>query len=62
MGARQKLNSAYFNGCLFVATLVGLVARSWAMFWLALVVMVVACCHSGDIRHRPHGRKAGEGR
>jgi len=62
MGARQKLNSAYFNGCLFVAAMVGLVAQSWALFWLALVVAVALSCHSGGIRHRPHGRNAGGGR
>ena len=38
MGARQKLNAAYFHGCLIVSGLVGLVAQSWTLFWLALVV------------------------
>ncbi len=62
MGARQKLNVAYFHGCLLVSGLVGLVAGSWTMFWLALVVTVVACCHSGEIRHRPDPWHAGRGR
>jgi hypothetical protein len=61
MGARQKLNAAYLNSCLFVATLVGLIAESWALFWLVLVVSVGACCHSGDIRHRPGGRDVKRG-
>ncbi len=62
MGARQKLNVAYFNGCLIVAGLVGLVAQSGTMFWLALVVSFGLCCHSGEIRHRPDPRRAGKGR
>ena len=40
MGARQKLNAAYFNGCLIVSGLVGLVAQCWTLFWLALIVFV----------------------
>ena len=62
MGARQKLNVAYLHGCLLVSGLVGLVAQSWALFWLALVVTVVACCHSGEIRHRPNPGRVGRGR
>ena len=61
MGARQKLNVAYFHGCLIVAGLVGLVAQSGTMFWLALVVSFGLCCHSGEIRHRPDPRRAGRG-
>ncbi len=62
MGARQKLNVAYFNGGLIVAALVGLVAQSWTMFWLALIVSFALCCHSGEIRHRPDPGRAGRGR
>ena len=62
MGARQKLNAAYFNGCLFVSGLVGLVGQSWTLFWLALIVSLALCCHSGEIRHRPDPRRAGRGR
>ena len=62
MGARQKLNAAYFNGCLIVAGLVGLVGQSWTLFWLALVVAVAACVHSGGIRHRPEARPSRRGR
>ena len=61
MGVRQKPNVAYFNGCLLVSGLVGLAAQSWTLFGLAMVVMVVAGCHSGEIRHRP-GSGAGRGR
>ena len=62
MGAREKLNVAYFHGCLIVSALVGLVAQNWTLFWLALVVSSALCCHSGDIRHRPSSRHAGRGR
>ncbi len=62
MGARQKLNAAYFNGCLIVAALVGLVGKSWALFWLALIVTVGLSCHSGEIRHRPDPGRVGRGR
>ena len=38
--ARNKLNVAYFNGCLLVAALFGLTARHWGVFWAALAVTV----------------------
>ena len=56
MGARQKLNGAYFNGCLIISGLIGLVAESWTLFWTALVVSIALSCHSGGIRHRPAPR------
>ena len=62
MGARQKLNVAYFNGCLLVSGLVGLVGQSWTLFWLALIVSFALCCHSGEIRHRSSSGHAGKGR
>ncbi len=62
MDARQKLNVAYFHGCLIASCLVGIVAQSWTLFGLALVVTVGACCHSGEIRHRPDSGRVGRGR
>jgi hypothetical protein len=62
MGARQKLNAAYFNGCLIVSGLVGLVAQSWTLFGLALIVSFGLCCRSGEIRHRPETWRRGRGR
>ena len=48
--ARTKLNVAYFNGCLFVAAVFGLIAQSWVMF-LAVMALTIACgIYSGDIR------------
>ena len=62
MGARQKLNVAYFHGCLIVSGLVGLVGQSRTLFWLALIVSFALGCHSGEIRHRPDPRRAESGR
>jgi hypothetical protein len=33
MGARQKLNAVYFNGCLLIAAAAGLAFQSWLAFW-----------------------------
>jgi len=61
VGARQKLNVAYFHGCLIISGLAGLVAQSWTLFGLALIVSFALCCHSGEIRHRPAPGRAGRG-
>lgn len=50
MGARQKLNKAFFNGSLLIASVVGIVAESWLAFGLTLLVLLVLSVHSGDIR------------
>jgi hypothetical protein len=50
MGARHKLNRAYFHGSLLLAALAGLVAGSWLVFGLALVGLVVVSVATGEIR------------
>ena len=50
MSARNKLNVAYFNGCLLVAALFGLTAKHWSVFWAALAVTVGCGVYTGDIR------------
>ena len=40
MGARQKLNVAYFHCCLILAAIVGASAESGLVFLLALIVLV----------------------
>lgn len=50
MGARQKLNKAFFNGSLLVAAFVGILADSWLVFGLTLLVMLALSLHSGEIR------------
>jgi hypothetical protein len=48
--ARTKLNVAYFNGSLLVASLFGLVAGSWAVFMAALAVLIACGVYGGEIR------------
>ncbi len=55
MGARRKLNSAYFNGCLVVAGLLGWLTESWTAFLVALVVLVGTAWNCGDIRPGQRG-------
>jgi hypothetical protein len=57
MGARQKLNGAYFNGSLVIAALVGLVTESWPVFLVALAVLLGFNLLLWEIRPgRPGGR------
>jgi hypothetical protein len=51
--ARTKLNVAYFNGCLAAAAVIGVTARSWAVFLAALAVAVGCGLHTGDLRPKP---------
>jgi hypothetical protein len=50
MGARQKLNAAYFQGSVVVAAVAGLLADSWPVFFITLAVLVGANLCAGDIR------------
>ncbi len=50
MGARQKLNTAYFNGGLLIAAIVGIAAGSWWVFFLVLILTVAGSIYSGNIR------------
>jgi hypothetical protein len=50
MNARQKLNLAYINGAVVISGVVGLLAGSWGVFCLALIVLVVIHLGSGGIR------------
>ena len=56
MNARNKLNVASANGCLMLAAFLGMLAQSWAVFWLALAALIAGGIASGDIRIRPRGR------
>ncbi len=51
-GARQKLNVAYFKGCLILAAILGASAGSGLAFLLALIAPVAGGYVSGDIRPR----------
>jgi hypothetical protein len=50
MGARHKLNEAFVNGALIVATIVGFLAESWLVFGLVFGGLFVLKLYSGDIR------------
>lgn len=50
MGARQKLNEAYFIGELFIAGIIGMATGSFAVFVAVLGALVAMSMHSGGIR------------
>ena len=50
MSARHKLNAAHATGAVIVAGLIGACADSWPVFWIALIGLIVAGLHAGDIR------------
>jgi type IV secretory pathway TrbD component len=56
MGARTKLNRAFFNGSLLLAAAVGLVTNSWLVFGFVLVILLALNLLSGEIRPR-RGRR-----
>lgn len=55
MGARQKLNQAYLNGALIIATIAGLATRSWAVFWIIGISVAVCGFYAGNIRPGSRG-------
>lgn len=57
MGARTRLNQAYFNGSVLIAALVGVLAESWPLFFLALGVLVASNLYLGEIRAGRHPRR-----
>jgi hypothetical protein len=50
MGARRKLNEAFFTGSLLLAGAAGALAQSWAVFFVALVVLLLGNLYLGEIR------------
>ena len=52
MGARSKLNQAFFTGSLLLAGAAGWLAQSWLVFFLALAVLLAANFYDGEIRPR----------
>lgn len=50
MGARHKLNLAYLNGALAIATIAGLAMKSWGVFWLVVLLVVGCAVRAGNIR------------
>jgi hypothetical protein len=54
--AREKLNSAFFQGSVLVAALAGWACSSWAVCAVTLVTLLVANLVAGDIRPGKRGR------
>jgi hypothetical protein len=50
MGARAKLNRAFFNGSLLLACVAGAVTGSWLVFGLALAALVAVNIATSEIR------------
>jgi len=50
MRAKNKLNVGYAMAALLMAGLAGDVTGSWIVFWIALVAILLACLHTGEIR------------
>lgn len=61
MGARQKLNRAFFNGSLLLAGIVGVFTQSWLVFGLTLVALLALNLWMGEIRpSKPQQRGSAE--
>jgi hypothetical protein len=56
LAARQKLNIAFINGALIVAAVAGFVAKSWTVFVVAAVALVMGAIYCGDVRPGPRRR------
>lgn len=52
LGARTKLNWAYFNGALIVALVVGATLQSVCGFFVTLGILVAGQIAAGEIRFR----------
>ena len=50
MGARTKLNGAYFNGAMLVASAIGLSMQSWGAFFVTVGVLIAVQTVVGGIR------------
>ena len=50
MGARTKVNAAYTNGVLLVASAIGLSFNSWTAFFITAGVLIALHTASGAIR------------
>lgn len=51
-GARQKLNRVHLLGDIMLASIFGLVAESWWVFFVALIILAGLDLHAGRIRPR----------
>jgi hypothetical protein len=56
-GTRERLNVGFFNGSLLLATLIGVLAESWAAFFVTLVIAVACNLNSKEIRFGGKGKR-----
>lgn len=56
MGARQKLNQAFATGSVFMASVVGVLAQSWPVFFVTLILLLAGNVYLGEIRPGRNGR------
>jgi len=57
MGARHKLNYIMLSIYVVLASVIGILSGSWAVFWIALAMAVIAGLLSGDVRLKPQKRR-----
>ena len=50
MTARQKLNRLHLSGDIMLAAIAGMVAGSWWVFAVGVVVLVALDIHTGQVR------------
>jgi len=60
MGARQKLNAAYFHGSLLLAAVVGGLAQSWLVFFITVAVLLGLNLYAREIRPSKSRRREGK--
>ena len=56
MGARQKLNGAFFNGAVLLGATFGVASQSYIVAFCVFALLVGVGLHSGDIRPTPKNR------
>lgn len=50
MGAKNDLNEIYLSGSVIMAAMIGASAQSWAVFFVALILLVGISAFTGKIR------------
>ena len=57
MGARHKLNQTYIKAAIIFSAVIGLIAKSWVVFLVALAASIALNIYSGDIRTKSGRRR-----
>ena len=56
MGARQKLNAAFFNGAILVGATIGIACQSFVLAIFVFALVVGLAIYGGDIRLTPYNK------